>query len=375
MNRYSDILAEYSRIGRLRRMPDGDILAGMIDLSGNDYLGIGAKGRIAELFLKEAGRTSCFSSGASRLLLSAQKPYAALENTLSVLYGKEALVFNSGYHANVGAVSALAVPGTLIVCDKLVHASVIDGITLSRAPFVRFRHNDVASLRKVLEKYSADYECILVIVESVYSMNGDIAPLADITALKKDFPAMMLYVDEAHAFGVRGRMGLGLCEEHGLIGSVDVIVGTFGKACASVGAFVASSAVLKEYLLNSARSFIFSTALPPINIEYTHFVLQKMINMGDQRDYLAFISKRFASGISAITGQPVLSESQIVPLMAGSNERALHLSDVLRKRGRRALPIRRPTVPPGTERLRFSLNALLTESDVDHVLNEIDAVI
>ena len=212
-------------------------------------------------------------------------------------------------------------------------------------------------------------------VESVYSMNGDIAPLADITALKKDFPAMMLYVDEAHAFGVRGRMGLGLCEEHGLIGSVDVIVGTFGKACASVGAFVASSAVLKEYLLNSARSFIFSTVLPPINIEYTHFVLQKMINMGDQRDYLAFISKHFESGISAITGQPVLSESQIVPLMAGSNERALHLSDVLRKRGILALPIRRPTVPPGTERLRFSLNALLTESDVDHVLNEIDAVI
>lgn len=373
MASYNDILDTYLREGRLRQLPV-DAPKGCLDLTLNDYLGLGGKAGLTDEFMRTEG-LSAFTSSASRLLASDQSEYRLLEEWLACEYGKAALLFNSGYHANTGCVSALSIPGTVVVADKLVHASVIDGITLSKVPFRRFRHNDVSSLRRELEKASAEAERILVIVESIYSMDGDIAPLSEIVALKSEYPQMLLYVDEAHAVGVRGLRGLGVCEELDILHDVDVLVGTFGKACASSGAFAVMSEVLKKFLINSARSFIFSTALPPVNVAYTRFVLNKIKGMKAEREHLAAISERFACGLSSLTGEETVSRSQIVPLMAGSSQRAVALSAELREKGVLALPIRRPTVPPGTERIRFSLNASLSEEDIDNVLRIVSSVL
>lgn len=373
MSRYSAILDEYGAQGRLRTLPS-DAPEGVLDLSSNDYLGLAGRHDLVDEFLSMAP-VAPFCSAASRLLASRQTEYEALEAWLGDEYGKDVLLFNSGYHANTGCVSALAVEGTVIVADKLVHASVIDGIQLGKAPFRRFRHNDTASLRRELDKASDGAERVLVIVESVYSMDGDIAPLREIAAMRREFPKMMLYVDEAHALGVYGDRGLGVCEELGLLADVDVLVGTFGKACASVGAFVATSRKLKAFLLNSARSFIFSTALPPVNVAFTRFMLGKIKEMRAERRHLSAISRRFREGVSRLTGTQGASASQIVPLMAGSNARALSMSASLRDHGVLALPIRRPTVPAGTERIRFSLGASLADNDIDHILSVISRIL
>ena len=184
MSRYTEILADYKAQGRLRVIPP-EAPAGIVDLSSNDYLGLAGRQDLAEEFLRETAERR-FSSVASRLLASRQSEYEALEAWLEREYDKPALLFNSGYHANTGCVSALAMPGTAIVADKLVHASIIDGIKLSGAPFRRFRHNDIGSLRRELEKASAEADRVLVIVESVYSVDGDIAPLREIAALKRE---------------------------------------------------------------------------------------------------------------------------------------------------------------------------------------------
>lgn len=373
MKGYADILDRYKREGRLRAVPSS-VADGCIDLSINDYLGLTLRTELAEEFIELVG-IGGFTSAASRLLASGQDEYAALESWLSSAYGKRALLFNSGYHANTGCISALSIPGTCIVADKLVHASIIDGIALSKLPYKRFRHNDIVSLRRELERVSAEFDRVLLIVESIYSMDGDIAPLSEIADLKKEFPKTILYVDEAHAIGVRGDRGLGICEETGLLPDVDILVGTFGKACASMGAFVVTSDLLRSFLINTARSFIFSTALPPVNVAYTLFLLRKIADMKSERAHLARISNMFAAGLSDLTGVRTASASQIVPLMAGSSQRAVEISEALRRKGILALPIRRPTVPPGTERIRFSLNASLSEEDVEHVLRKVSSVL
>lgn len=373
MSRYSEILDGYRAEGRLRSIP-AEAPEGVMDLSSNDYLGLARRRDLVDEFLKEVPLPP-FTSVASRLLASRQSEYDALERWLAGEYGKSVLLFNSGYHANTGCVSALAVEGTAIVADKLVHASIIDGIKLGNASLRRFRHNDLNSLRRELEKASAQAERVWLIVESVYSMDGDMAPLREIVEMKREFPKVMLYVDEAHAVGVYGERGLGVCEESGILPQVDLLVGTFGKACASMGAFAATSRELREFLLNSARSFIFSTALPPVNVAYTRFMLGKIKEMTEERRHLAQIGHRFREGISELTGMANVSSSQIVPLMAGSNSRAMEMSEALRRRGILALPIRRPTVPAGTERIRFSLNASLTDVDVDRLLDIISEIV
>lgn len=367
---YRDTLAALQAEGRLRRIPDCDAPAGAVDFTSNDYLGLAAEPGWARRFIC-AHADGHFSSSASRLLCTRGREHAALEALLDDAYGKRTLLFNSGYHANTGCVSALAPKGTLILADRLVHASIIDGIILSKAPFRRFRHNDPEDLRANLRKYAGDYERVLIVTESIFSMDGDVAPLREFAAIRREFTNALLYVDEAHALGVRGARGLGLCEELGILADVDLLIGTFGKACASCGAFAATSPQIREYLVNSARSFIFSTALPPLNIAFTRFLFAAIMGMEQRRERLQALSEHFRAGIERITGEPSVSRSQIVPLMAGSNQRAVAWSEQLRRQGVLALPIRRPTVPAGTERIRFSLNADLTDADVDRALSAI----
>ncbi len=369
-----ELLQALDSSSNLRRIPS-PLKGRFIDLSGNDYLGFGADAAVLEEEFLDSrhGRPLLFTSSASRLLSVRQESHLAFEDELQNAYGRPALLFNSGYHANVGIIGSLAsVPGTVFLADKLVHASIIDGLRLSGAPFYRFHHNNVASLKKLIEKHRNEAGRIVIVTESVFSMDGDIAPLAEIAEIKASDPKIMLYVDEAHAFGVFGPRGLGFTAMPQFRNLTDVTVGTFGKAGASAGAFAICGDDLKQWLVNTSRPFIFSTALPPANAEWSRFIFRKILNADDRRGRLANISLGFRQMIVALNNSfspglknvPV-SSSQIVPLMTGSSERAVALSTRLKEHGILALPIRRPTVPPGTERIRFSLHASLPEETVE----------
>ena len=373
MNPFRDTLARLSDEGNLRTIPS---VAGrddrpVTDLSSNDYLGLGTRTDLQEEFFSREGVTRIpMTSSASRLLAGRQDEYASLESLLASLYGRPTLLFNSGYHANTGMVSALARAGkTLIVAYKLVHASIIDGMTLSKAPFVRFRHNDLGHLGRILAKEADEYDRVLVVVESVYSMDGDRADIDGLTALKHKHNNMLLYVDEAHAFGAEGPQGLGLSRGSAGYDDIDVVVGTFGKACASMGAFCAVSQDIHDYLVNSARSFIFSTALPPLTAAWTQFMIEKLIIMDTERARLKVLGEQLHDILSPLSPGFSITPSHIQPFVTGDPHRAVSLSARLLEEGFKVLPIRVPTVPPGTDRLRISLSAALSPDDIERFGN------
>ncbi len=350
------ILDALRESGNLRVIP-GDGSPERVDLSSNDYLGIASRTDIREEFLTKADFVSLpLSASASRLLARCQSQFTALEHDIRDAFGHEALIFNSGYHANTGIIPAIARAGYYIVADKLVHASIIDGIRLSGAPFARFRHNDTVHAARIAEKAMAQGLAPIFIVESIYSMDGDTAPLAEFAALKRRFQGALLYVDEAHAVGVAGDAGRGLTLG---MTEVDITVGTFGKALASFGAFALCSPAMKQYLVNTCRSLIFSTAVPPLNVAWTRHTLAKALTMDSERQRLAMLGNLLAP----ITGCP--HAGHIQPLIVGDASKAVALSAKLKKAGFEVLPIRTPTVPPGTERLRFSLSANINP---DHIV-------
>lgn len=377
---YSETLMRLQSEHRLRRIPNQ---ANGLDLVSNDYMGLGA--RSAEFMPEYRVRFTDvpMSASASRLLQRDQTYHNNLESYLDSLYTvsegecaeKRTLLFNSGYHANVGALSALSVPGVLIVSDKLAHASMIDGIRLGHGETARFPHNDIKALRLILERKAKDYRSVVIVTESVFSMDGDLAPLDQLVELKREFPNVILYVDEAHAFGVFGVRGLGLAEEKGLIGEIDIIIGTLGKAAAGSGAFIATTPLLKDYLINCARSFIFSTALPPSVIAWNQLMIEHLTGMNKERTVLKQQSVFFRKEIERITGIENPSRSQIIPIHAGSADRAIEIASVLQANGIDALPIRRPTVAAGTERIRISLSATLTHQDLRRVISAIEKAI
>lgn len=368
---FSERLDNLRREGNFReipRMTSGDI----IDFSTNDYLGLGSNPDIqAAFFADPASLQVPMTSSAARLLAPRQIEYDNLEVALRLLYSRRrgddtgALLFNSGYHANTGLIPALASGNdTMILADRLVHASIIDGIILSKAKFARFRHNDTAHLRELLEKHSGEFRNILVIVESVYSMDGDRADIEALLGLRREFPNVALYVDEAHAFGVLGPRGLGLVADSSAPWEVDVVVGTFGKAAASMGAFAITDAVTRDYLINSSRSFIFSTALPPMQVAWSRFTLSKLLYGDNQREHLSHLAGELNRVLRQFSVIPI-EESHIQPLVIGDPKEAVDLSNrLLTLYGIKALPIRKPTVPAGTERLRFSLSAAMSIDDI-----------
>lgn len=366
---YSDILDTLRAEGNFRRIPEESPAgAELVDLSSNDYLGLASRADLRERFFTDMARSPLpMTSSASRLLSGRQREYNSLESLLAGLYGRPCLLFNSGYHANTGMMQALAAGRTLIVADRLVHASIIDGITLSKAPFTRFRHNDLDHLEKILAKEAAAHDRVLIVVESVYSMDGDRADIRRLAEIKKRWPNALLYVDEAHAFGVEGPQGLGLALGSDCFGDVDVIMGTFGKACASFGAFCAVSPLLRDYLVNRARSLIFSTSLPPASVAWTQFMVETFLGMDTEREHLRTLGERLQSHLQPLSPRFPVTASHIQPLVIGSARQTVTLSKKLRENGFKVLPIRTPTVPPGTERLRISLSAALQLSDIDRL--------
>jgi 8-amino-7-oxononanoate synthase len=371
-------LDELAARGRLRSLRTMEALAGhrvrmgdrcYLNLASNDYLGLGCDQALHQAFLKSIeGRDALgemgFTASASRLLGGNHPAYGVMEERLESAYGhgKRALVFNSGYHANIGILPALAERGDLIFSDRLNHASLLDGIRLSRAEWVRYRHRDVEHLRDLLVKRRSAARRVFIVTESIFSMDGDRADLKELVALKREFDAV-LYVDEAHAVGVRGARGLGLCEEAGVLADVDILVGTFGKALASVGAYVVTQPVVRDYLVNTMRSLIFTTALPPVSVSWSGYVLERVLEGGELRARLAANTALFRAEL-ARRGAIAPGDTHIVPVILGEDKAAAELSDRLKERGYLSPPIRPPTVAEGTARLRFSLGAQMQAADL-----------
>mgnify|MGYP003603883462 FL=1 len=344
----------------------------MLNLSSNDYLGLAVDERIREEFFDLTPISEQrMSSSSSRLLTGNFPEYEQLEQALSQLFeNRSALLFNSGYHMNIGILPALCDSKTLILADKLVHASLIDGMRLSTAQYVRYRHNDLNHLDALLKKYQADqiFERIIIVTESIFSMDGDEADLAALVALKKQYSNVMLYVDEAHAIGVRGKQGLGIVEQAHVIQDVDFIVGTFGKALASVGAYLICDPIIRDFLINKMRPLIFSTAQPPMCMAWTNFLLQKVVKRNDQREYLKALSHSLNTQILA-KNYDCPSSSQIVPVIVGDSIQTVALAHEMQKAGFYIMPVRPPTVPQGASRLRICLNTRIDQHDLDRLVS------
>ena len=344
----------------------------MLNLSSNDYLGLANDRKLRQEF-RESLTTETFlpTSSSSRLLTGNFSIYDRLEQQLADSFGTEAaLTFNSGYHANTGILPAVSNTHTLILADKLVHASLIDGIRLSATKCIRYRHNEYNQLERLLQVNHSEYERIIVVTESIFSMDGDEADLRELVRLKKQYPNVLLYVDEAHAFGVRGQRGLGCAEEQDCINDIDFLVGTFGKALASAGAYIVCRKVIREYLINKMRTFIFTTALPPVTVQWTSFMLERLAGFRQRRETLRFLSNQLREALKN-KGYDCPSTSHIVPLITGESCVAIRKAEELQRKGFYALPVRPPTVPEGTSRIRFSLTAEIRESEMEKLINEI----
>jgi len=333
--------------------------ADYLNFSSNDYLGIAARKDLQDEFLSTLPRKDfLFGSTASRLLTGNFEAFEALEDSLKNAYKKEAaLVFNSGYHANTGILPALTSKADLILADKLCHASIIDGLRLGDSKFMRYAHNDLTHLEKLLADQRDNFKEVYIATESVFSMDGDTADLPALIALKDKYRAK-LYVDEAHSFGVFGRAGLGLAQELDALAGIDILMGTLGKAAASEGAFALCDSETKELLVNKCRPLIFTTAIAPVNVLWSHFIFSKLPAMNAERAHLKNLQKIFAetAGLAA--------HSQIIPLVIGGNDECLKASQKLAEEGVWAAAVRHPTVPAGSARIRFSLSAALTEDEV-----------
>ncbi|MFC1631703.1 8-amino-7-oxononanoate synthase [Candidatus Omnitrophota bacterium] len=342
-----------------------------IDLSANDYLGLSRHPHLLTAAKKALAQYGV-SASASRLLSGDLTIHHQLEEQLAVFKGKpKALVYNSGYQANLGIISALCRRGDVIFSDRLNHASIVDGILLSGARLFRFDHNDSGHLEFLLKRERNKFNQALIITETIFSMDGDKCPLKEISALKHRYNCRLL-VDEAHATGVFGRSGAGLVEQEGLNQQVDLIMGTFSKALGSFGAYIAGDKKTIEYLINTSRGFIYSTALPPAVIAANIASLSLIKNQPFRRKTL-LENARYLREELTNRGFQVKGCSQIVPLILGDVRQVIKLSRRLSRQGFWSLPIRPPTVPANEARLRFSLSYAHSKQTLNRLINVICA--
>jgi 8-amino-7-oxononanoate synthase len=361
------IASELDELRRQRLFRTLDHPAG-IPLSSNDYLGLASDPRLAAETIRAIREGGRVGSTGSRLLAGNSKNWERAEAEFAAFAHTEAaLYFSSGYAANVGMLSALARPGDLVFSDSLNHASLIDGMRLSGARKVIYPHGDLARLEEALALHRREQGAKLIVTESLFSMEGDLAPLGELAALARKYGAELI-VDEAHAVGVFGPEGRGLAFEAGIAGEALAVVHTCGKALASAGAFVCSSREVKQYLVNRARTFIFSTAAPPYMAHQIRAALALARAMQAERAHLQDIAGMLRDGLRAEGFDVGPSASQIVPVVAGTSEAALAWAESLRVDGFAVRAIRPPTVPEGTARLRLSLTAALGREEIERLL-------
>ncbi len=353
-------LREIEARGQLRTL---EIPAG-INFCSNDYLGLAASPALCIALMDAISRAERVGSTGSRLLAGNAREWEELENEFAQFAGTDAaLYFTSGYAANVGLLSAVAGRGDIIFSDASNHASLIDGARISGAEKVVFPHCDLASLELALHDRVSQSGRKLVVTESVFSMDGDLAPMGEMTLLAKRYGAEMI-VDEAHATGVFGAEGRGRVAELGLAGEIFAVVHMCGKALASAGAFVCGGATLKKYLINRARTFLFNTALPPYFAEQIRAALALTRSADAERARLRAMSARLREVLRAGGWNTGKSASQIVPVLLGRNDVASQIAAKLTREGFAVRAIRPPTVAEGTARLRLSLNCSLKDDEV-----------
>jgi 8-amino-7-oxononanoate synthase len=343
-----------------------------VDFSSNDYLGLSAHPKLIEASKKaidKFGTSSC----ASRLMSGSLKLHHQLEEKTAQFKNKAAaLFFNSGYQANIGIISSLYTKGDCVFFDRLSHASIIDAVILSGARFFRFQHNDLGHLESLLKKERAKFNQALIITETVFSMDGDKAPLRQLCRLKEKYNCGF-FVDEAHATGIFGQNGSGMVEEEGLEEEIDFIMGTFSKAMGGFGAYVATSRKIVDYLINTCRSFIYSTALPAAIAACNLASIDLVKEEPYRRKRLLELAQYFRQGLK-FKGFKVKGDSQITPIIIGDNFKTKEFAERLQRKGYWVLPIRPPTVAAGEARLRFSLSFHHSQDILERLINDIAGI-
>lgn len=362
MEGIEEFLSSREKEGLLRRLfsiskrKDGRIIIDgreYVDLSSNDYLGLLNHPHLIHA-AKDGISKFGVSSSASRLMSGDLSLHHLLEERISAFKSKQAaLVYSTGYQANIGILSSLVGRQDCVFLDRASHASLVDGALLSGAKLFRFQHNDLDHLELLLKKQRHRFKRVIVATETIFSMDGDRCPLRGIVELRAKY-GFSLMVDEAHATGVFGKRGSGIVEDEGLSDEVDIIMGTFGKALGGFGAYVASSSSIIRYLINTSRSFIYSTAPPPSIIAVNLAALDIIEREPDRRRILLQKASSFKERLTSF-GLKAKGESQIVPLIIGGIDKVIEFSEFLRENGYWVLPIRPPTVPKGEERVRFSI--------------------
>ncbi len=381
---FGEILDKLQQSGRLRELnpiSDRDGCRAnwngrkLLNMTSNDYLGLAGSKDVQQQFYREMNRENILEkyglgSASSRLLSGNCTQYQELEQELASSYGlPAALFFNSGYHANIGILPSLLDKRDLIVSDKLNHASIHDGMRLCYADHKRYNHCDYSHLESLLEKHRHKYERTVIVSESVFSMDGDVADLRELVRIKEKFDCL-LYVDEAHAVGLYGPNGLGKAEEQDVLAGIDLLVGPFGKAIASIGSFVLCTEEIQRYLINHSRSLIFTTALPPVVVSWNLFVFSLIGTMKRERLHLQELSDRFRKSLVA-NGLQTAGSTNIVPVLIGDNRKTVAAAERMQELGYLIFPVRPPTVPEGTSRFRLSLTADMQWSDIEHLADEI----
>lgn len=341
----------------------------LVNFSGNDYLGLSQHPKViarSQHYANEFGA----GATASRLINGTLSIHEQLEKKLASTFGREsALVFNSGFQANSTIISTLADRHALILADRLSHNSLLQGSLSSRATFRRFDHNSVNDLESQLQRASQEkYSRIIVITESIFSMDGDRSDLEAIAKLTQEHGAW-LFVDDAHAVGGWGEAGLGLTQG---IKGIDMVLGTCGKAFGSFGAFLLCSEKIRDYLVNFCPGFIYTTALPPSVIGSIEASLELIPEMEAERKQLRANIRQMKSGIHQAGFKTGESESQIIPIMVGDDEKTVQLANYLEKEGYLAKAIRPPTVEKGKARIRITLSSKHTQTQIDNFLTALN---
>jgi 8-amino-7-oxononanoate synthase len=347
-----------------------------VDFASNDYLGLAGDARIAAA-AADVLRTHGTGAAASRSICGNHAIHEELEKRLASFKGTEgALLFTSGYAANLGAIPALVGKGDVIYADKLNHASLIDGCRLSRAEVKVFPHRDIAALREMLADDSGTGRKMIV-VDSVFSMDGDLFPLDELADLAEESGAWT-YVDDAHATGVLGDRGSGSVEHFGVEGRIDVVMGTLGKALGTAGAFIAGSNTLVRFLLNRARSFVFTTASPPAITAATIEAIRIAQDEPWRRKKLRANAQRLRSALTDVVPEYCSDSSfspHILPVIVGSATRAVQVGAELQNRGFIVGAVRPPTVPQGTSRLRIASSAAHSDEQVDALAHHLTQIL
>lgn len=352
-----------------------------VNLSSNDYLGLASDLNLAFEFLSDVlhkdnnnklNADIRMSSSGSPLLTGAHLSYVDAENAMEELFNKKALFFNSGFSANSGVISALATENNLIIADKLAHASIIDGMMTAKGKCLRYAHNDYEHLEKLLNAHADKYDSVIIVTEAVFSMDGDSCDLKKLVELKHKFHNVYLYVDEAHSFCLYSDNGAGLCHLNQVTDEIDFILTTFGKGLGSQGACILCNETARDYLINTSRSLIFSTALSPLAFAHANFMVKYMQMRNDLRERLHSISSYIHNTLNE-SGYENVSQSQIIPVLTYENEKAVKACEFFKDHGFYAMPIRHPTVPKGKARLRLSLTASLSDDQVEQLKDTIKA--